>query len=171
MNLHVRFTPEQRAAVEQMRRDRLLSPPDRDRVEIALLSDSGWTVAAIATHMSCCLATVRRLIHGIDRIGIDAIQRRRTGPPPDVSRRAMVEAALTARLRGTQRAWSAPQLSAAVREDGIELSTRQISRYLKGMGAGYRRVVGSVRHKQDVSRMAAARDTLDALKKKPTPVA
>lgn len=171
MNLHVRLSLDQRAAVEQMRRDRHLSPQDRDRVEIALLSDSGWTVTAIAAHMSCCLATARRLIHRIDQIGIDAIQRRRTGPPPDVSRRETVEAALTARLRGTQRAWSAPQLSAAVREDGIVLSTRQISRYLLGMGARYRRVARSVRHKQDETRMTAARATLDALKKEPTPVA
>lgn len=171
MNLHLHFTPDQRAAVEAMRRARAIAPRDRDRVEIALLSDSGWTVAAIATHMRCCLATVRRLIHRIDDEGIAAIQRRRTGPPPDASRRDAVVAALTARLHGSRRAWSAPQLAAALREDGIVLSTRQICRYLQAMGAGYRRVARSVRHKQDATKVAEARVALDALKKEPTPVA
>jgi transposase len=169
MELHVRLSPESRSAVEAMRRDPSLTPRDRDRVEIVLLSNAGWSVKAIAAHMRCCLATVRRLIHRINATGLAGLRRRRTGPPPDAARRAEVEVAVRARLEAGNRTWSSTQLAQALREDGITLSARQLRRYLRGLNAGYRRVYRTVRHKQDPVRVATARTRLDRLKKKPPP--
>src|SRR5688500_14442397 len=121
--IRVMLPPDDRGAVQALRRDPTLSPAERDRVEMVLLSAAGRSPPATAAHLGCHAKTVRR---------------GRPGPPPDTARRERVTAALDA-LLGRDRTWTAAQLAAALGEQGIHLSTRQTRRYLRATGARWRR--------------------------------
>lgn len=162
------LTAGQRAEVEALRRDRLARPADRDRVEMVLLSAAGWMAPRIGAHMGCCTQTVRRVLHRFAAEGVAALRRRSPGPAPNDARRTAVEEALGALLT-QERTWTAADLAAALGEQGIALSGRQVRRYLGRMGARYRRAVRTVAHKQDPARVAVARVTLADLKQRPPP--
>jgi hypothetical protein len=144
--IRLKLTPEQRADLQQLRRDRTLKPAERDRVELALLSDAGWAVPQIAEHLGYCAQTVRRVFAPWVRTGPAGLRHHKPGPAPDVPRRERVAAALE--------------------EAGIPLSTRQVRRYLTGPGlrARWRRTKRTLDHKADPERVAAARADLETLK-------
>lgn len=164
--LYVTLTSDQRDAVHALRRDPSLTSAERDRVEMVLLSAGGRTVLAIAAHLGYCAATIRRVFHQVRTDGTTALRRKRPGPPPDVARREQVEVALCT-LLAQDRTWTAAQLADALGAMGIRLSQRHLRRYLRRMGARYRRTVRTLRHKQDPARVARAQRTLTALKKRP----
>ena len=166
--LRLTLTPTQRAALEARRRDIRLTPAERDRVEMLLLSASGWSVPKIATHFSCCQQTVRRLLHRFTPKDLDTLRRHHPGPAPDAARRDQVETALN-RLLAHDRTWTAAQLAHALHDEAIHLSARQVRRYLHRLGARYRRTVRTLRHRQDPTRGAQARDEIAALKKRLKP--
>ena len=56
----LKLTPEQRADLRQLRRDRTLKPAERDRVEMALLSDAGWAVPRIAEQLAWIIHELAR---------------------------------------------------------------------------------------------------------------
>jgi putative transposase len=64
----------------------------RDRLEMVLLSDAGWSPPRIAGHLGTCAATVRAVLKDFLVRGADALCPRRTGPPPDADRRAVTNA-------------------------------------------------------------------------------
>ncbi len=167
--LRLRLTPDERTAVQALRRDPTLTPADRDRVEMVCLADAGWSAPVIAAHLRYNAVTVRRLLRRFPQTGVASVRRRPPGPPPNAVRRAAVEAALE-RLLEQDRTWTAAQLAAALREDGIHLSTRQTRKYL-GRIAAWRRTVQTLRHKQDLAKVERAKTVLDSLKKKPAPTA
>jgi transposase len=138
----------------------------RDRLEMVLLSDAGWSSPTIASHLGYCAATVRAVLKGFLDRGADALRPRRTGPPPDADRRREVTEPLT-ELLGQDRTWTSRQLAAALTERGVGLSPRQIRRYLGSLRAGWRRTTDSTRHKQDPAKVARAAKVLGGLKKKP----
>jgi putative transposase len=154
--------------VQALRRDRGFAPAERDRVEMVLLSDAGWPPPRIAAHLGCCAATVRTVLKRFGARGTAGLRRARPGPPQDEARRAQVTAALD-RLLGQDRTWTAAQLADALGEQGIALSTRQTRKYLVGMGARWRRVQRSVRHKQDPAAVEQAERVLTSLKNRPPP--
>lgn len=157
--LRIRLTADQEAELQVLRRDRSLTPADRDRVEMLALSAAGWTVPAIAAHLGYCAETVRRLFRRFPEAGLAQVRHRPPGPAPDVSRRARVEAALGA-LLDRPRAWTAAQLAEALRGEGIALSARQTRRYLRGLDADWRRTQRTLAHKQDPARVERAREDL-----------
>src|SRR5215213_11313574 len=108
--IHLTFSEAERAAVQGLRRDRTLSPAERDRVEMVLLSDAGWSPPRIATHLHCHAKTVRLMLVRFREQGPASIRRRPPGPPPDPARRAQVTAALDA-LLAQDRTWTASQLA------------------------------------------------------------
>ncbi len=163
--LRLRLTSEERVAVQVLRRDVSLKPVERDRVAMVLLSDAGWGPPRIGVHLGCNPVTVRRLLRRFRHSGIVGLRRRPPGPLPDTARRRRVEAALEALLE-EERTWTAPQLAAALREVGIDLSARQCRKYLARIAA-WRRTVRSLRHKQDAPKVARAKRVLGSLKKKP----
>ena len=165
--LRLRLPPDERTAVQVLRRDPSLSPAERDRVEMVCLADAGWSAPAIAAHLRYNPVTVRRLLRRFPQTGVAGLRRRPPGPPPDGARRAAVEAALD-RLLDQDRTWTAAQLAVALRECGIHLSTRQTRKYL-GRIAAWRRTVQSLRHKQDSVKVERAKEVLGSLKKKPAP--
>jgi transposase len=166
--LRLRLTADERDAVQALRRDRTLTPTERDRVEMVCLADAGWGAPAIAAHLGYNPVTVRRLLKRFPRTGVVGLRRRPPGPPPDTARRAQVEAALHS-LLDQDRTWTAAQLAAALADRGIRLSPRQTRKYL-GRIAAWRRTVRTLKHKQDAAKVERATAVLSALKKKPPPV-
>jgi transposase len=166
--IHLTLTDAERAAVQALRRDRTLTPAERDRVELVLLSDAGWSPPRIAAHRGCHAVTVRAVLKRWPAEGPGCIRRGRPGPPPDVARRTAVTAALD-ELLGADRTWTAAQLAAALRDRGIALSTRQTRKYLGRLGARWRRTARTPRHKQDAERVAQAVEDLAALNKRRRP--
>jgi putative transposase len=168
--MRVSLPPTQRAEVEGLRRDATLRPAERDRVEMVLLSAAGWSPPRIAAHLGYHPATVRQVLVRFGEAGPPSLRRKPPGPPPDAARRAHVEAALD-RLLDRDRTWTSGQLAGALAEEGIRLSGRQTRRYLHGMGAGWRRTVRTLRHKQDPPKVERAKAVLTSLKKRPRPAA
>ena len=166
--IRLELTDTERAAVRALRRDKELAPAERDRVEMVLLSDAGWSAPRIAGHLGYCAATVRTALKGFCASGPDGLRRRRPGPPKDAARRAQVTAALD-RLLEQDRTWTAAQLADALGGEGIALSTRQTRKYLVAMGARWRRVQRTLRHKQDPAALERAGRVLASLKKRPPP--
>src|SRR5205085_11927433 len=131
-------------------------------------SAAGWSPPRIAAHLGYCGHTVRAVLGGFRGRGTAALTPGRSGPPPDRERRDRVTGLLRG-LLGRPRAWTAGQLAEALAADGGELGPRQVRRYLRLLGAGYRRTAGSLRHKQDPAKVARAKAVLAGLKKKPRP--
>ena len=164
MFLRISLTPQDRAAVEALRRDATLRPAERDRVEMLLLAAAGWTVPQLASHFHCCPQTVRRLLHHFTAEGLAALRRRPRGPAPNIARREQIEQALSDLLI-QERTWTSAQLAEALGAQGIRLSARQVRRRLHAMGARYRRTVRTLHHKQDLERVAQAKLDLPRSKK------
>jgi transposase len=160
----VYFTEADRAAVQALRHEKTLSPAERDRVEMLLLSDAGWSPPRIAAHLGACAKTVRLVVTRFAETGVDGIRRKRPGPPPDAAKRQRITAALTT-LLDQERTWTAAQLAAALGEQGLALSPRQTRKYL-GAIAGWRRTVHSLTHRQDPERAARARRQLAGLEQR-----
>jgi len=160
----VTLTPDQGTAAQAARRDPTLTPLERDRVEMILLSATGWRPPAIAEQLDYHTATVRHALKAYLAAGLTGLWHQRPGPPPDAARREQVTAALD-RLLDQPRTWTAAQLAQALRAEGITLSTRQTRRYLQAMGAKWRRTVRSLRHKQDPAKVERAKAQLALLGK------
>ena len=142
----------------------------RDRLEIVLLSDAGWSPPRIARHLGCHPHPSRAVLKAFRDRGQTALWPDRPGPEPDEQRRQAVAEALR-RLLAQERTWTSRQLSAALTEQGIELGPRQVRRHLKALKAGYRRTASTVAHKQDPAKVERAKQVLGGLKKKPVPAA
>jgi transposase len=140
----------------------------RDRLEMVALSAAGWSPPKIAAHLGCCGHTVRAVLRGFQDRGVDALTPGRSGPPPDQGRRREVSELLRG-LLGQRRTWTAGQLAEALAPHGVTIGPRQVRRYLRLLGAGYRRTANSLRHKQDPAKVARAKIVLGNLKKKPRP--
>ena len=163
--IRVTLTEADRAALRAARRDPTLHPAERDRVEMVLLSAAGWPAPAIAHHLGYCAATVRTVLKQWAARGPASLRRQRSGPPPDLARRQRVTAALD-RLLARERTWTAAQLAAALQEEGIRLSTRQTRKYLKRLGANWRRTTRTLQHKQAPAQVERAKRTLAHLEKR-----
>jgi transposase len=140
-----------------------LPPKVRDRIEMVSLSDAGWSAPKIAAHLDYHPQTVRDLLRAFLARGVAALRPYRSGPARDAQRHDRVTAALSELLGQTQTGTSG-QLTRALSERGIELGARQVRRYLKRMGARYRRTGQTLRHKQDPAKAQRAGRVLTKLK-------
>jgi putative transposase len=163
--IRVTLTDPERQAVQALRRDATLRPAERDRVEMVLLSAAGWPVPAIAQHLGYCAATVRTVLKQFTPTDLTSLRRQRPGPPTDWARAERVTAALT-RCLDEPRTWTARQLAHALQEEGIVLSTRPTRKYLKRLGANWRRTVRSLRHTQAPTQVEQAKRKLAHLEKR-----
>jgi transposase len=134
----------------------------RDRVEVVLLSDIGWSAPRIAAHLGYCGHTVRGILRDFNARGMPALYPKKTGPAPDVARREQVTGHLR-RLLGEDRTWTAGQLADALHPHDIRLGPRQVRRYLRVLKAGYRRTASTLEHKQDPTKVARAKVVLGGL--------
>src|SRR5262245_26212807 len=158
-----------RTTLEEANRDELRrlrraerSPKVRDRIAMVSLSDAGWSAPQIAQHLGYHPQTVRDLLRAFLARGTAALSPFRSGPAPNAQRLEQVTAALRELLQ-EPRTWTSRQLSRALAEQGIELGPRQVRRYLKRMGAKYRRTAQTLKHKQDPAQAARASRVLDHL--------
>jgi putative transposase len=151
-----------RAELNALRRSDLPAPA-RDRIEMAFLSDAGWSPPRIAGHLGYHPQTVRDRLRDFRARGTATLFPRKPGPAPDLNRRHQVSEALTD-LVGEDRTWTSRQLSAALAGRGITIGPRQTRRYLKRLDAGYRRTANSLKHKQDPAKAARAGRVLANLK-------
>ena len=142
-----------------------LPPKVRDRIEMVSLSDVGWSAPRIAEHLGYHPQTVRDLLRGFLTRGAAALHPSRSGPAPDAERCDRVTGALR-ELLGRRRTWTSGQLSRALAESGVALGPRQVRRYLRRMGARYRRTASTLKHKQDPAKAARAGRVLANLKAK-----
>lgn len=164
--IRIMLSTDMRQSLQTLRRDDTLPPWERDRVEMVMLSSEGWSPPKIASHLDCHPKTVRLALKGFLEEGLSALRHRRPGPAPDVERKGQITRVLD-RLLGQDRTWTAAQLAEALRKEGFALSTRSTRRYLKAMGARWRRTVRTPSHKQDEAKVERARRVLSALKKRP----
>jgi transposase len=153
-----------RDALQALRR-KPLPPKVRDRIEMVLLSDAGWSAPRIATHLGYCGQTVRDRLRAFLGRGTDALHSFRTGLGPDIDHRDRVADELK-RLLAEDRTWTSRQLAEALAERGIAMGARQVRRYLKRMGARYRRTASTLKHKQDPAKAQRAGRILENLKAK-----
>ena len=153
--LRTNLTPDDREALQALRRDPTLTPTDRDRVEMVLLNADGTPALRIAAFLQYHPVTVRAVLTRFRPTGTAGLRTKRTGPPPDTAHREHIEAALRA-LLAEDRTWTAGQLAEVLRERGIALAARTVRRYLAGLRAGYHRTVRSLDHQQDPAKVAAA---------------
>ena len=160
--IHIHLDDAMRDELRRLRHTNL-SDTARDRLEMVLLSDAGWSAPRIARHLGCHPHTTRAALKGCRDHGLAALQPQPPGPPPDHQRRQTVTQRLT-ELLGQRRTWTSRQLAEALRPD-IVLSPRQVLRYLALLRAHYRRTASTVRHKQNPARAARARQVLEGLKK------
>jgi len=166
--LHITLSGDDRAALHRLQRATNTRAVVRVRCQMLLLSAEGWSPPRIAAHLAYHPHTVRAVLRRFEADGVAGLTPTPPGPPPDTGRRKQVTAAL-GRLLEQDRTWTAAQLATALAEQGIALSTRQTRKYLVQIGARWRRTVRTLRHKQDPTRVARARQTLSALKKGPRP--
>src|SRR5215468_8825035 len=162
--IRIRLDDATRSELQALRRADL-APAARDRLEMVLLSDAGWSPPRIASHLRCHPHTARKALRLFLQHGAAGFARQRPGPPPDQARRDRVTS-LLADLLGQERTWTSAQLAEALRPHGIHLGTRQVRRYLKLLKAGYRRTASTLAHKQDPARVERARRVLEGVKKK-----
>jgi len=149
----------------QSLRQKPLPPRTRDRLEMVLLSDAGWSAPRIAAHLGYCGQTVRDLLRAFLARGADALYPFRTGLGPDVEHRNRVTDELT-RLLAEDRTWTSRQLAHALADRGIAMGARQVRRHLKRLGARYRRTAQSLTHKQAPVKAQRAGRILKNLKAK-----
>jgi putative transposase len=164
--IRITLTTEAREELQALRRDPALSPGERDRVEMLFLSEEGWSPPRIAAHLGYHPKTVRLVLGGFTEDGTRSLRRRPPGPAPNPERKERITRTLDS-LLGQERTWTAAQLAEALGASGFPLSTRQTRKYLRAMGARWRRTVRTLSHKQDEQKVRRARAQLSALKKRP----
>ncbi len=164
--IRIALTPDTLLELQALRHDPSFSPGERDRVEMLFLSAEGWSVPKIALHLGYHPKTVRLVLKGFLEEGTKCLRHHPPGPAPNLKRKEQITRVLDS-LLAQDRTWTAAQLSQSLRETGFALSTRQTRRYLKEMGANWRRTVRTLSHKQDEERVERARTQLSTLKKRP----
>jgi len=164
--IRIVLTSDMRQELQALRRDPSFSPGERDRVEMLMLSAEGWSAPRIASHLGCHPKTVRLALKGFLAEGTRSLRHHPPGPVPNLERKERIISTLDS-LLGQERTWTAAQLAEALRAAGFPLSTRQTRKYLKAMGAKWRRTVRTLSHKQDEAKVERARTQLAALKKRP----
>jgi putative transposase len=164
--IRIVLTSDMRQELLALRRDPSFSPGERDRVEMLMLSAEGWSPPRIASHLGCHPKTVRLALKGFLAEGTGSLRHHRPGPVANLERKERITRTLDS-LLGQERTWTAAQLAEALSQEGYPLSTRQTRKYLKAMGAKWRRTVRTLAHKQDEQKVERARTQLSALKKRP----
>ena len=161
--IRIQLDDATRSELQALRRT-ALPPAARDRLEMVLLADAGWSAPRIAAHLGCHPPTARKALRLFRQQGTAGLARR-PGPPPHPARRERVTG-LLAELLGQERTGTTAQLAQALAPHGVALRARQVLRYLKLLKAGYRRTASTLAHKQDPAKVARASAVLGGLKKK-----
>jgi hypothetical protein len=161
--LRIRLTDSQRSELQALRRTDLPAVA-RDRLEMIVLSDAGWSPPQIAEHRGRHPHTARAALKGFGRRGAEALHPDAPGPDPDHDLRRTVAGKLS-ELLARERTWASRQLAEALGPD-IGIGPRRTRRYLALVKAGSRRTAQTVGHKQNPQKAERARRVLGSLEEK-----
>jgi transposase len=141
-------------------------PSTRDRLEMLRLSDAGWSIPKIATHLQKHHQTVRCWIKTFLLEGFDAlVDPPRPGRPSAVTQEIL--AAVRAWIQKGDRIWSSEQVAQEVeRVFGLRRSAKQWRRLLRREDMTYKRTSRNLKHKQDTAQVATKKTELEALQKR-----
>src|SRR5436309_15965580 len=84
--IRIQLDDATRSELQALRRT-ALPPAARDRREVVLLSQAGWSPPRIAAHLRRYPQAVRKALHDFQRRGMPAPRPGRPGPAPDAGRR------------------------------------------------------------------------------------
>ncbi len=160
------LSDDQRDELRRRTHEPGVRPSVRDRLEMIRLSDAGWSVPHIASHLGAHEQTVRRYVKTYLARGFDGLAPRpHPGRPPRIQV-ADLEA-VERLLDETDRTWTAPQLVAWLEaERGVVLCRDHLGRLLRRRGFRWKRTKQSVAHKRtDPTLVQTAARELAALKK------
>src|SRR5262245_27120445 len=135
--IRIQLDDATRSELQALRRTALPAVA-RDRLEMVLLSQAGWSPPRIAAHLGRYPQTVRKALHDFRQPAPQAFYPDRPGPAPDAARRDRI-LGLLRDLLGQDRTWASAQLAEALQPHGIAVGGRQVRRYLGLLRAGYRR--------------------------------
>lgn len=161
----VHLTEEQREEIHHRTRAADLKPRTRDRLEMVRLSDAGWRVPQIASHLRITPRRVRFWLKRFLEAGFDALsdqphpgQRSRLTP-------ALLEAVRQELERG-DRTWTTRQLAAWLEEKhGVRFSRHHLGTLLRRARLSSRRTERDLDHKQDPEQVAVVTADLQTLEK------
>ena len=138
----------------QLMRRQDLPAKVRDRLEMVLLADAGWTAARIAEHLGSGYRTALDVLNDFRDRGREALVPRRRGPAPDAARREHVSGRLH-ELLSQDRTWtSAARRGPARPRHRSEPATGPPLPPPDALAT--RRTAGTVKHKQDPEKAARA---------------
>ena len=159
----ITLTDQQRQELRQRTRQLGLAPSTRDRLEMVRLSDVGWSVPKIASHLDHHEQTVRAWIKAFLAGGFDAlVNKPRGGDSSDVTP-TMLDAARAEIAKGT-RTWSAGEVADWVAaHHGVRISPGRMRVHLKRANLSYQRTSRSLSHKQNAEEVAAGKEQLEEL--------
>lgn len=164
--LRVELEPHEEGEVRRRLRQRL-GAWERLRLECVRLSDRGWTVPAIASHLEVHQATVREALKRFATGGCGALpDGHRSGRPPTLTAEILgsVEALLDdAAQRGE--AWTVPRLVAWLEaEHGVGISAGRLGVVLNARGFRWKRTKRTLQHKADPTLQKRASGDLEVLR-------
>ena len=161
----IHLTDDQRLHLHHLAHQRDTLPSLRDRLEMIRLSDAGWSVPKIASHLRQHEQTVRRWIKAFADGGFDALADKPRGGKTSALTPSILDA-LLGHVRQSQQTWSAAQLAEWVaREHQVHIGVGRMRVHLRRAKLSYKRTSRSLKHKQKTEEVAAKQASLDCLKK------
>lgn len=138
---------------------------ERERVEMVLLADAGWTNAQIARHLGRTETTVQAHVRKWSKEGLAGLEMHfspgRTPRITDVFKALLLEKLKSDRL------YSARQLCAELEhETGIAITIDHMRAVVRGIGGRYKRTKKCVKHSRKPHLFEAKKEALEVLKKR-----
>lgn len=167
----VHLTEEQHTELRRCTRAADIKPRTRDRLEMVRLSDAGWRVPQIASHLRVSPRRVRFWLKQFLEGGFAAL--------PDQPHLGQTSRLTPELLEGVRqelnkgdRTWTTRQLAAWLEEEyGVPFSRDHLGTLLRRAGLSCRRTERDLGHKQDPEQVATFRADLETLEKGERPVA
>lgn len=162
----VHLTEEQRWELNRRTRAPGVMPRTRDRLEMVRLSDAGWSIPRIASHLQISEVRVRHWIKRYLAGGFDALPDALHPGKQSALTPAILEA-VREQIRTSGQTWTAAHVADRVEEEfGVRLTSDHLSRMLKRANLSYKRTHRSLRHKQDRERVAEKKAELREMEKR-----
>lgn len=138
---------------------------ERERVEMVLLADAGWTNAKIARHLGRTEETVQVHVRKWSKEGMGGLKMHFSpGRPPRITEVCKVK--LVEKLT-SDRLYSARQLCQELaQETGVAISIDHMRAVVRGLGGGYKRTKKCVKHSRKPHIFEAKKEALEVLKKR-----
>lgn len=161
----VHLTEEQREELKRRTRAADIKRRTRDRLEMVRLSDAGWRIPKIASHLRVSASRVRVWIRRFIDEDFDALRDR-----PHLGRPGRLTPELLDLLRQVlakgERTWTSGQLAAWLEEQhGVRFSRDHLGALMRQAKLSCRRTERDLGHKQDPKQVAERTADLETLER------